>query len=196
MERIINVKRKTGETDIEITLNLDGSGKTNISSGNGFFDHMLNLFARHGNFDLDLKCDGDVYCDFHHSCEDIGIVLGRAFSESLGDRCGIYRYSDIVLPMDEALVLAAVDVSGRGFYAGALSVPAQRVGDFECELLEEFFRAFCTNAGITLHIRQLAGVNSHHIIEAVFKAAGRVISRAVKIDPENKDRIPSTKGVL
>lgn len=196
MERIKNIYRKTAETDITLSLNLDGTGKADISTGNGFFDHMLTLFAHHSGFDLTVKCVGDVYCDFHHSCEDIGIALGSALREALDDKAGIYRYADIVLPMDEALVLAAVDISGRGYFVGDFKIPSERIGDFETELVSEFFRALCANAAITIHLRSLAGENSHHIVEAMFKASARAISRATRIDMQNADRIPSSKGVL
>ena len=190
------IKRKTAETDIELSIALDGEGISNIDTGCGFLDHMLTLFASHGGFDLDVKCKGDVEVDYHHTVEDIGIVLGKAFSKALGDKKGIYRYGDITLPMDEALILCAVDVSGRGESYYSLQIPSYKVGDFDTELVEEFFRAFARDAGVTLHVRQLAGANSHHIIEGAFKALGRALSRAVAIDERSKDEIPSTKGVL
>ncbi len=194
--REATIERKTAETDIRLTLNLDGSGKSEISSGLGFLDHMLTLFARHGRFDLTLTCDGDVRVDGHHSAEDIGICLGQAFREALGDKRGIVRYADTTLPMDEALVLTAVDISGRAYLACGLSIPAQKVGDFDTELVAEFWAAFVRSAALTLHIRQLAGMNSHHIIEAVFKSAARTLRKACAVDPALGDEVPSTKGTL
>lgn len=190
------ITRKTAETDISLTLVLDGTGKSEISSGVGFLDHMLTLFSRHGRFDLTLASEGDTYVDDHHSVEDIGIALGKAFAEALGDKRGVRRYGSAVLPMDEALILTAVDLSGRGFLAFDLPIPAEKVGTFDTELVEEFFRAFALNAGITLHVRSLAGSNSHHIIEGAFKSAARSLREACSIDPELADEIPSTKGVL
>ena len=194
--RTATISRKTAETDIELTLNLDGSGESDVSSGIGFLDHMLTLFARHGRFDLTLSCVGDTQVDDHHSVEDIGICLGKALAEALGDKRGICRYGDTTLPMDEALVLTAVDISGRSFLCFDLDVPAQKVGAFDTELVEEFFTAFCANAGVTLHIRKLAGHNSHHIIEGCFKSFARSLRKAVAIDPACADEVPSTKGVL
>ena len=194
--RTSEVKRKTAETDIALTLNLDGSGASKIDSGCGFLDHMLTLFAKHGGFDLELTCKGDTYVDMHHTCEDIGISLGKAFYEALGDKRGITRYGDMILPMDEALILAAVDISGRGGYYADMEIPAEKVGDFDTELVLEYFTAFAQNAGITLHVRKLAGKNSHHIIEGAFKASARALRNAVKIDEDFADQIPSTKGVL
>ena len=194
--RSATISRKTAETDIELTLNLDGSGECDVSSGVGFLDHMLTLFARHGRFDLSLSCVGDTNVDDHHSVEDIGICLGKALGEALGDKRGICRYGDTTLPMDEALVLTAVDISGRSFLCFDLDVPAQKVGAFDTELVEEFFTAFCANAGVTLHIRKLAGRNSHHIIEGCFKSFARSLRKAVAIDPACADEVPSTKGVL
>ncbi len=194
--RSATISRKTGETDIELTLNLDGSGESDVSSGIGFLDHMLTLFARHGRFDLSLSCVGDSAVDDHHSVEDIGICLGRALAEALGDKRGICRYGDTTLPMDEALVLTSADISGRSVLCFDLEVPCQKVGSFDTELVEEFFRAFCANAGVTLHIRKLAGKNSHHIIEACFKSFARSLRKAVAIDPAFADEVPSTKGVL
>ena len=194
--RTAKILRKTSETDICLELNLDGSGKAVSKTGCGFLDHMLTLFARHGGFDLDVSCAGDTWVDYHHTTEDVGICLGKAFSEALGDKKGITRYGDIVLPMDEALILAAADVSGRGESYYALNIPAQKVGDFDTELCEEFFRAFARDAGVTLHLRQLAGSNSHHIIEGAFKAAARALAKAVAVDAKNADRVPSTKGTL
>lgn len=190
------INRQTGETNIKLNINLDVCEKGVIQTGCGFLDHMLTLFAKHGNFTLSVLCQGDTYVDYHHTTEDIGIALGQAFKEALGDCRGITRYSDITLPMDEALILAAVDISGRGMLCCNLEIPAYKVGDFDTELVYEFFEAFAKNAGITLHIRQLAGRNSHHIIEGAFKAVARVMRGAVKIDAEAKDAIPSTKGVL
>lgn len=190
------INRKTEETQIKLNLNLDVCEKGIIQTGCGFLDHMLTLFAKHGNLTLSVLCQGDTDVDYHHTTEDIGIALGQALKEALGDCRGITRYSDITLPMDEALILAAVDISGRGMLCCDLPIPAYKVGDFDTELVYEFFEAFAKNAGITLHIRELAGRNSHHIIEGAFKAVARVIRGAVKIDAEAKDAIPSTKGVL
>ena len=194
--RTAQIERKTVETDISLRLDLDGSGESSISSGVGFLDHMLTLFARHGGFDLTLSCVGDTETDDHHSVEDIGICLGRAVKEALGDKRGICRYGDTVLPMDEALVLTAVDISGRGMLCFDLPIPTEKVGTFDTELVEEFFTAFCANAGLTLHIRELAGRNSHHIIEACFKSFARSLRKAVAIDQAFADDLPSTKGVL
>ena len=190
------VNRKTAETAVSLTLNLDGAGLSEIDSGVGFLDHMLTLFARHGRFDLTLVCHGDTQVDDHHSVEDIGICLGRAFREALGDKRGICRYGDTTLPMDEALILTAADVSGRSFLCFDLPIPTEKVGTFDTELVEEFFIAFCSNAGITLHIRELAGKNSHHIIEGCFKSVARSLRKAVAIDPDAAGELPSTKGVL
>ena len=190
------ISRKTAETDISLTLNLDGTGESSVDSGVGFLDHMLTLFARHGRFDLALRCVGDTGVDDHHSTEDIGICLGRAVKEALGDKRGIVRYGDTTLPMDEALILTAVDVSGRSFLRFDLPIPTEKVGTFDTELVEEFFTAFCMNAGITLHIKELAGKNSHHIIEGCFKSFARSLRKAVAIDPACSDELPSTKGVL
>mgnify|MGYP002545064705 FL=1 len=194
--RVACIDRKTAETDISLTLNLDGSGKSDIDSGCGFLDHMLTLFAKHGRFDLEVKCAGDTQVDFHHTVEDIGIALGQAFAKALGDKRGIKRYADTVLPMDEALILTAVDVSGRGLCCYDAATPSQKVGDFDTELSSEFWFAFAREAGVTLHIRKLAGANSHHIIEGVFKSAARSLRAAVTIDKEFADEIPSTKGLL
>ena len=190
------ILRKTGETDIKLVLDLDGVGKSEIKSGCGFMDHMLTLFAKHGRFDLNVICDGDTNVDFHHSAEDIGICLGKAFSEALGDCRGIARYADVILPMDEALVMCAVDICGRDTLVCRLDIPAQRVGDFDTELVEEFLEAFVRNAKIALHVRQLEGKNTHHIIECVFKALGRVLGAATAIDSTRVSEIPSTKGVI
>lgn len=194
--RCAEIRRKTAETDITLTLNLDGTGVSEIDSGVGFLDHMLTLFARHGRFDLTLACAGDTWVDDHHSVEDIGICLGRAVKEALGDKRGITRYGDTTLPMDEALILTAVDVSGRGVLCFDLPIPTEKVGSFDTELVEEFFTAFCQNAGITLHVRELAGKNSHHIIEGCFKSFARSLRKAVAIDPDCAGELPSTKGVL
>ena len=194
--RIAEIIRKTGETDIALTLNLDGNGIAEISTGCGFLDHMLTLFARHGRFDLTVSCKGDTDVDDHHTVEDIGIALGQAFARALGDKRGIFRYGDVTIPMDEALILSAVDVSGRGYLGYALQIPTQKVGTFDTELVEEFWLGFIRNAQITLHIRQFSGTNSHHIIEGAFKSVARSLRIAVAIDPACKDEIPSTKGVL
>lgn len=194
--RTSEIKRKTGETDICLSFVLDGSGRSKCESGVGFLDHMLSLFAKHGSFDLELKCQGDTYVDDHHSTEDIAICLGRAFAQALGDKKGIRRYGDITLPMDEALVLAAVDISGRGQCCYCLDIPTEKVGSFDTQLCEEFFCAFAREAGITIHLRQLSGKNSHHIIEAAFKALARCLDTASDIDPRNADALPSTKGVI
>jgi imidazoleglycerol-phosphate dehydratase len=190
------IERKTKETDIALSLSLDGSGASEIRSGCGFLDHMLTLFAKHGGFDLTLTCKGDVEVDYHHTVEDIGISLGKAFAEAIGDKKGICRYGNMILPMDETLILSAVDISGRAFYASELSMRAKKVGDFDVELVDEFFIAFAQNAGITLHVRQLAGKNTHHIIEGVFKSVARSLRAAVSIDARFADAVPSTKGVL
>ena len=194
--RKAGIDRKTAETDISLTLDLDGNGRSDIQSGLGFLDHMLTLFAKHGRFDLTLKCTGDTQVDGHHSAEDIGICLGQAFREALGDKKGIVRYGDTTLPMDEALILTAVDISGRAYLACDLNIPAQKVGDFDTELVAEFWAAFVRSAACTLHIRQLAGMNSHHIIEGVFKSAARTLRKACAIDPSLGDEVPSTKGTL
>ncbi len=194
--RSATISRKTAETDIQLTLNLDGTGESDVNSGVGFLDHMLTLFARHSRFDLTISCVGDVQVDDHHSVEDIGICLGRAVQEALGDKRGITRYGDTALPMDEALVLTAVDISGRSFLCFDLPIPTEKVGTFDTELVEEFFTAFCSNAGVTLHIRELAGKNSHHIIEGCFKSFARSLRKAVAIDPAWAGELPSTKGVL
>ena len=188
--------RKTGETDITLSLDIDGKGESEISSGVGFLDHMLTLFSRHGRFDICLKCIGATYVDDHHSTEDIAIALGSAFRKALGDKRGIKRYGDVVLPMDEALVLASVDISGRSYIRFTSNFQTEKIGTFDVELLEDFFTSFAENAGITLHIRQLDGRNSHHIAEAMFKAVARALRKAVEIDERAKDEIPSTKGVL
>lgn len=193
-EAIIN--RKTNETDISMTLNLDGSGKSDIKTGCGFMDHMLTLFAKHGRFDLKLKCAGDTEVDYHHTAEDIGIVLGSGFAQALKDMRGITRYGSTILPMDEALILAAIDISGRYHLSYGLDIPSEKIGDFDSELIREFFEALVREAKITLHIKQLDGYNSHHIAEGAFKAFARALKQAVAIDSQFKDEIPSTKGTL
>ena len=194
--RYAEIKRVTAETNIALRLNLDGRGTGSIDTGCGFLDHMLNLFARHGRFDLSVTCKGDTQVDYHHTVEDIGICLGQAFREALGDKRGIIRYGDITLPMDEALILSAVDISGRGGCYYALEIPTQKVGDYDTELDQEFWIAFAQNAGLTLHLRQLAGRNSHHIIEGAFKSVARSLKAAVAIDPAFAGEVPSTKGML
>lgn len=194
--RTAEIERNTAETKIRLALCLDGTGKAEIHTGVGFMDHMLDLFARHGSFDLKVECAGDTNVDDHHSVEDIGIALGQAFRQALGDKRGIFRYGDTALPMDEALILTAVDISGRSFLNYSLQIPTPKVGTFDTELAEEFFIAFTSNAGLDLHIVQMAGKNSHHIIEGTFKSAARSLKKAVAIDPAAKDQIPSTKGVL
>ena len=194
--RNAEIKRKTNETDIVMKLELDGRGTSEISTGSAFLDHMLTLLAKHGKFDLTVKCKGDTEVDFHHTAEDIGICLGTAFKEALGDKAGIVRYADTTLPMDESLILTALDFSGRGYFACELDIRAQKVGDFDTELCSEFWQAFAINAGATLHIRQLAGSNAHHIIEGVFKSMARTLRNSVKIDADFASDIPSTKGTL
>ena len=190
------IKRKTAETDITLAINIDGAGKNEIDTGIGFLDHMLTLFSRHGRFDLTVKCTGDTHVDGHHTAEDIGLCLGAALSGALSDMRGIVRYGDIILPMDEALVLCAVDISGRSYLGYGLELTTATVGTMDTELVEEFLTAFTRRAGITVHLRQLAGSNTHHIIEAAFKALARALSKAVKIDENFGDEIPSTKGVI
>ena len=194
--RTAKIIRTTKETDITLSLNLDGTGKSEINSGVGFLDHMLTLFSKHGRFDLELTCDGDTYVDDHHTVEDIGIALGQAFEKALGDKRGIIRYGSFILPMDETLILSAVDISGRSYLNYDLHIPTQKVGTFDTELTEEFFLGFVRNANLTLHIKQLEGKNSHHIIEGTFKSFGRTMKQAVAIDENFRDEIPSTKGVL
>lgn len=194
--RTAEINRKTNETDISLKVSLDGTGKSEIASGCGFLDHMLTLFARHGRFDITLFCKGDTEVDYHHTVEDIGIALGDAFKAALGDMRGIVRYGSFILPMDETLILSAVDISGRAYLAYGLDIPAQRVGEFDTELAEEFFLGFVRHAGVTVHLKQLAGTNSHHIIEGAFKAFARSLAAAVKIEQAYKNEIPSTKGVL
>ncbi len=193
--RTAEVNRKTGETDIRLSFNLDGAGHGNIQTGCGFLDHMLTLFTRHGAFDLTVTCQGDTQVDYHHSVEDIGICLGMAFAKALGDLRGVSRYGHMILPMDEALILTAVDLSGRGLLAFDMTIPTQKVGDFDTELVEEFLLAFVRHAKVTLHVRQLAGRNTHHILEGCFKSLARSLRAAVALVPGSSD-IPSTKGVL
>lgn len=190
------LERKTSETQIKLSLDIDGSGISKISSGIGFLDHMLTLFAKHSGFDLELSCAGDTYVDDHHSCEDTGIVLGSALREALGDKRGISRYGDTILPMDEALILCACDVSGRSCLVFDAGFPTEKIGSFDTELVQEFFEAFTRSSGITLHIRKLSGANSHHIAEGIFKAFARCMAKACGIDEKRKDEIPSTKGVI
>ncbi len=194
--RSVSKIRETAETKISLTLNLDGTGKSDIKSGCGFMDHMLTLFAKHGRFDLNLTCDGDVCVDYHHSAEDIGITLGSAFKDALGDKRGICRYGNMILPMDEALILSAVDLSGRAFLSYKTGTLNEKVGDFDTELIEEFWLGFVRASESTLHINQMAGTNTHHIIEGMFKSVARSLKAAVAFDTDAKDEIPSTKGVL
>lgn len=194
--RIGEIERTTKETSITLRLDLDGSGQSDIDTGVGFLDHMLTLFSRHGMFDLTITCDGDTYVDDHHSVEDIGIALGQAFAQALGDKRGIRRYASLCLPMDEALILCAVDLSGRGGYYEDLEVPTEKIGAFDTQLVYEFMEAFAVNAKVTLHLRKLSGRNSHHIVEGAFKALGRVLREAVSVDEPFKNEIPSTKGML
>lgn len=194
--RSANIDRSTSETKINLTLNLDGTGKSEINSGVGFLDHMLTLFAKHGRFDLTLTCKGDTNVDDHHSVEDIGICLGYAFANALGNKRGICRYGSMILPMDETLILSSVDLSGRAYLGYVLEIPTEKVGSFDTELVKEFWLAFVRTAACTLHIRQLAGENSHHIIEGTFKSVARALRAAVAIDPDAEGEIPSTKGVL
>lgn len=193
--RNITLDRKTAETDIRLTLNIDGKGESTVDTGCSFLDHMLTLFAKHGGFDIDITCKGDVNVDYHHTVEDTGIVLGAAFAKALGDKRGIRRYGNFILPMDEALILTAVDFSGRAYLGFSLDIPTEKVGDFDTELVEEFWYGFVRSAQCTLHIKQLAGRNSHHIIEGAFKSAARSMRQAVAVEQGN-DSIPSTKGVL
>ena len=194
--RTAEIIRRTAETDITLQLKLDGRGESSIETGCGFLDHMLTLFARHGRFDLTVKCMGDTHVDDHHTVEDVGICLGMAFTQALGEKKGIERYGSATIPMDESLLTVAVDLSGRSYLGCALDVPAQKVGTFDTELVEEFFFAFVRACPCALHLRKLAGTNSHHIIEGAFKAFGRTMRQAVKIDADFADEVPSTKGVL
>ncbi|MCL2033187.1 MAG: imidazoleglycerol-phosphate dehydratase HisB [Oscillospiraceae bacterium] len=188
--------RSTTETKIKIKLNIDGKGLFTCKTGIGFLDHMLELMARHGRFDAEITANGDVEVDYHHTVEDLGIALGKAFSDALGDMCGVTRYGSFMLPMDESLIIVALDFSGRPCLCYDLQVPAQKVGDFDTELVREFFAGFCNSAGLTLHLKQLAGINSHHIIEAAFKGFGRALRQAVALDDKFSGEIPSTKGLL
>ena len=194
--RKASIKRKTAETDIALTLMIDGKGDSKINTGCGFLDHMLTLLSKHARFDLTVKCKGDVNVDYHHTTEDVGIALGQALKEALGSKKGIVRYGDCILPMDEALILSAVDLSGRGYFVRDFDIKANKVGDFDTELVEEFFQAFAMNSGMTLHIRQLSGSNAHHIIEGAFKSVARSLKVAVSIDKDFASDMPSTKGVL
>ena len=194
--RMADITRRTAETDITLKLNLDGTGESDIDTGVGFLDHMLTLFAAHGKFDLVVKCEGDTEVDDHHTVEDVGICLGQAFAIALGDKRGICRYGQTILPMDEALILTAADLSGRAYLGYALEIPTEKVGTFDTELVKEFFLAFVRCAAVTLHIRQMAGENSHHIIEGTFKSVARTLRAAVAVDEKCRDAIPSTKGVL
>ena len=194
--RTATINRKTNETDINLSLTLEGTGSSTVDTGCGFLDHMLTLFARHGGFDLSVTCKGDTYVDYHHTVEDIGICLGKAFAEALGDMAGINRYGSTILPMDEALILTAVDISGRSLLSFLLDIPGAKIGDFDTELVREFFEAFVRHANVTLHIRQLDGRNNHHIVEGTFKSFARTMKAAVAIDPANGNAVPSTKGVL
>lgn len=194
--REAQINRETKETQIKLSLNLDGKGENKIDTGCGFLDHMLTLFARHSRIDLNVYCKGDTDVDYHHTSEDIAICLGKAIKDALGEKKGINRYADIILPMDEALILCAIDISGRGGLYYTLNIPSYRVGDFDTELCEEFFMALCRESGITVHLKSLAGTNSHHIIEGAFKAFARALKEAVEVDEKYKDEIPSTKGVI
>ena len=194
--RTSTIKRNTEETKIELTLNLDGKGESKIDTNCGFFDHMLTLFSKHSKIDLDVTCKGDVNVDYHHTVEDIGIVLGKALLEALGDKKGINRYADTILPMDESLILTAIDISGRSYLGFDVTFPSEKIGDFDTELVEEFFMALTRCAEITLHIKKMAGENSHHIAEGIFKSFARSLREAVALDENFKDQLPSTKGVL
>lgn len=194
--RTAKLRRTTGETDVAVVLDLDGTGKSEISTGCGFLDHMLTLFARHGRFDLTVQAKGDTWVDDHHTVEDVGITLGDAFAKALGDKRGVTRYGSAILPMDEALILTAVDLSGRGLLCYDLAIPTEKVGTFDTQLTGEFFAAFTRRADLTLHVKQLAGTNSHHIIEGAFKSLARSLRTAVAVDPAAAGEVPSTKGVL
>lgn len=193
--RCAEVSRRTGETDINISLDLDGQGTSNLDTGMGFFEHMLNLFTTHGQFNLKVECSGDLFVDGHHSVEDIGIALGQTFTKAMGDKVGIKRYGTAFVPMDEALIMVSLDLSGRAFLNYEVLVKAQMIGDYDTELTEEFLRAFAFNAGITLHVKMMAGSNSHHIVEGVFKALARALREALTID-ERIQGVMSTKGML
>lgn len=194
--RTAEINRVTGETDITLSLDLDGTGTYNIDTGCGFLNHMLELFTRHGRFDMEVKCYGDTAVDDHHTVEDIGIAMGQAFKLAVGDKKGIERYGDMILPMDETLILCALDISGRSCLNFDVEIPTEKVGTFDTELVKEFMTAFTREMGLTLHLVMMAGENSHHIIEAIFKAMARALAKAVKINPEFADEIPSTKGLL
>ena len=194
--RNANIERNTAETRISLSLELDGKGNSDIATGCGFLDHMLTLFARHGRFDLTVKCDGDTYVDDHHTVEDIGIALGKAFNEALGEKRGINRYGSMILPMDETLMLCAADLSGRPYLGWQVTLPAEQIGNFDTELGKEFWLAFVRNCPASIHIRQMAGKNTHHILEAIFKGMGRTLKMAVAMDEKHLDEIPSTKGTL
>ena len=194
--RNAKIERKTKETDIKLFLELDGTGASNIDTGCGFLDHMLTLLAKHARFDLDVYCKGDTNVDYHHTVEDIGIALGEAFNKAIGDKKGITRYGDTILPMDESLIMSAVDISGRSYLGFDMPLRAKKVGDFDTELVEEFWLGFVRKANITLHIKKLAGTNTHHIIEGAYKSVGHTLQKAVKIDEAFKNEVPSTKGVL
>ena len=194
--RNASIKRDTKETQITLTIDLDGTGKSELATGCGFLDHMLTLFARHGDFDLTVACHGDTEVDYHHTVEDIGICLGLAFSEALGDKRGINRYGQFLLPMDETLVLCACDLSGRDYLGWAVDLPAEKVGDFDTELAKEFWLGFVRNCPGAIHIRQMCGENTHHILEAIFKGMGRTLKQAVALDEKHLNEIPSTKGTL
>ena len=194
--RTAEIKRETAETDIMLTLNLDGTGKAEITTGCGFLNHMLTLFAHHGSFDLSVQCQGDTWVDDHHTVEDVGICLGQAFAQALGEKRGITRYGHFVLPMDESLILSAVDISGRSHLGFDMEIPSPKIGTFDTELVQEFFLAFVRQCPMSLHIRKLCGSNSHHIVEGAFKSVARSLKAAVAVDEKNPDAIPSTKGVL
>ncbi|NLL91271.1 MAG: imidazoleglycerol-phosphate dehydratase HisB [Ruminococcaceae bacterium] len=194
--REARLKRRTNETDIEIFLKIDGEGLLTGKTGCGFFDHMLNSLCRHGGFDIDIKCKGDFEVDYHHTVEDVGITLGSCFFEALRDCAGITRFANASIPMDEAVVMSSIDVGGRGGYYSSVKIPTEKIGEFDTELVNEFFTAFCKNSGITLHLNSLCGTNSHHIVEAAFKAFAVALKGAVKKDERFGDRIPSTKGTL
>jgi imidazoleglycerol-phosphate dehydratase len=194
--RAASVNRRTAETDVAVSLALDGTGKAAVATGVGFLDHMLELFARHALFDLEVKITGDLHVDQHHTTEDAGIALGQALLEALGDKKGIARYADLHLPMDETLSRVALDISGRPFLVFRVTFPTEKIGAFDTELVREFFQAFAINAGVTLHLETLYGANSHHIAESLFKGAARALRRAVAVDPREEGRVPSTKGLL
>ncbi|SHM03560.1 imidazoleglycerol-phosphate dehydratase [Roseovarius litoreus] len=194
--RSATITRKTAETDISVEITLDGTGRYDNRSGVAFFDHMLDQLARHSLIDMTIRCEGDTHIDDHHSVEDVGIALGQALSHALGDKRGIRRYGDCLLPMDDALVRAALDLSGRPYLVWNVDLPTQKIGAFDCELVREFFQAFSTHGGITLHVDALHGLNSHHIAEAAFKAVARALRQAVETDPRKSDAVPSTKGTL